>query len=128
MSNEIRKLADEVLGFAAHCSAFPEKLSPRMLDMMGKVYKVAQGYLAEHPADDEELVTEEWLRSVGFEPDGVHLALSGWGPSRNGCIQVYDAAKWILNGTETHRLSTRGDVRLLFRALRIELKEARAGK
>lgn len=32
---------------------------------------LADAYLAEHPADAEEPITEDWLRSVGFEkPDG----------------------------------------------------------
>jgi len=39
---------------------------PSTVYHMGAAGKLALAYLAEHPADDAEPVTEEWFRSVGL--------------------------------------------------------------
>ena len=124
MSDKLREAAQEIRGFSVHCAAHPEKLSKNMLAMFEKVYWVSQAYLAEHPADDDEPVTEEWLLSVGFVHDATHVVLRNWGPQRNGNIQAYPNGKWWLNGTAMIQMKTRGQVRRLCAALGIGLKEA----
>ena len=87
-------------------------------------WTLAKAYLAEHPADDEEPVTGDWLLSIGFEPDATHLVLRRFGPDENGKIQVYLLdRRWLLHGTRIKMLCTRGDVRRLCAALRVPLKE-----
>jgi len=85
--------------------------------------KVAKLTLAEHPADDDELVTEEWALSL----PGAENAMSRnavtvvWGePSERIYIS---AARLQICGTVLKlRNVTRGDVRRLFRALGLELR------
>lgn len=130
MANEMIALATEARDFAAHCSAFPEKLSPRMIEMMGKIFKVSQAYLAEHREDDGELVTPDFMWEIGigdsaFAKDSKRFELcpgvrvmffACQGPKCwNAEVWVGDATRKILN-------PTRGQVRRLASALGIELK------
>lgn len=88
---------------------------------------LAAAYLDEHPADDDELVIEEWLRSVGFvDEDHEWLTLF---PDDSDCRVTYDRQNGeikvetvIAEGFRLPHVKTRGDVRLLCRALGIELK------
>lgn len=93
------------------------------------LYEVCRQWLAEYPEDDEEPVTEEWLRdSVGWIPversgyigqDGIIFC--------KGSDSVYSA--WLKISDHYYdmrrivRVKTRGDVRRLCTALVIELKE-----
>ena len=65
--------------------------------------------LAEHPPDDDEPVTEEWLLSVGFvnqKPDVLGFEHIGFN------IQVCFLESLWVNGRNTKLLEiTRGDVR-----------------
>ena len=85
--------------------------------------------LAEHPADDDEPVTEEWLRSVGF-CDTEYMSSLENGPLEYVLEEeVYFPENWILNGgdpPESMSIKTRGDVRRLCRALGIQLNEPAA--
>ena len=91
---------------------------------------LASLYLAEHPADDGEDVTEEWLESVGWRRNRGYMDSPQIGDS---CFQL----TWCSLGqsmllecddndqpdvTLPH-IKTRGDVRRLCEALGIELKE-----
>lgn len=100
---------------------------------------LARAYLAEHPADDAELVAEEWLRSVGFwergddelvSPPDRSVAADRRGPWR----LIYDTdpcpsagcPQWSLSfpGCQSglgYDLPTRGAVRRLLTALGITL-------
>jgi hypothetical protein len=80
---------------------------------------VARAWLAANPADSDEPVDPEFLRSLGFAADGAHVARFGWGPDSNGSIQVYPNGVWFLNGTRAKAPATRGDVRRLLAALGI---------
>lgn len=83
---------------------------------------LARAYLAEHPADDGEAVTAEWLEVVGLS-DAIEL------PEQFG-IQFYPdgyAGLWYYYGPGKDlriECKTRGDVRRLCKALGIELKES----
>ena len=81
---------------------------------------------AERESDPTE-ITADWLRSVGFVDDGVHIAMKRFGPDRNGMIQVYPeehgGGGWFVNGTRIWSPQSRGDVRRMCAALGVELKE-----
>lgn len=95
---------------------------------------LSEAYLAEHPADDGEPVTEEWLKStIGWIP--VDGGTDGYiGVDKiifcKGSENVYSA--WLQTSNHYYdmrrivRVYTRGDVRLLCRALGITLKEGGA--
>lgn len=82
-------------------------------------------YLAEHPADDSESVTFEWLESIGFYRDGTHIddpltcceSAIYLSPDHN------DETVWVVfvEVYELGHVKTRGDVRRLLAALGIEV-------
>jgi len=79
---------------------------------------LAKAYLAEHRADDGELITFPWIESIG----GV-TADSG-----RVYLDTYDMSFWIVQGGlnltgTTHIIKTRGQLRQLCRALGVEIKE-----
>lgn len=105
---------------------------------------LARAYLAENPEDSETLVTEEWLRSVGFWERG-HSDLCACAPEKLGDDDEAKgmASPWMLINEENFRqkgtrhwclsfpgceallgydLPTRGDVRRLCATLGIPLK------
>lgn len=86
--------------------------------------KVARAYLAEHRADDDEPVTEEWLRGIGFENSAGRLLL---GKIQFTFFEGWNAWWSFSDGRGATRLiddvKTRGSVRRLCRALGITLKE-----
>lgn len=100
-------------------------------DISGYVKTFIDMVLAEHPADDDEAVTEEWLESVGFK----HRVLrSEFGYE---CMSIYlkidNDDQWFFGTDYGHEFdaevmlktpATRGDLRRLCKALGIELKEA----
>jgi len=90
-------------------------------------FLLARAYLAEHPEDDGEPVTEEWLRSsVGWIP----VEGSGY-IGRDGIIfckgseSVYSAwlqiSQYYYDMRRIVRVETRGDVRRLCKALGVSL-------
>jgi len=89
---------------------------------------LAKAYLAEHPADDGEAVTVEWLESIGWLEDQT-----GW-----PAICLRETSEWGISwrghgiwltpmSVPLYRAPTRGDVRRLCRALGIALKETTNG-
>lgn len=83
--------------------------------------RVARAWLAEHPADDGEPVSGEWLRSIGFTgPDGLLGIIYG-----EVELTTTTSSRWLVgNPSEIHGESvyipaptTRGDVRRLCAAL-----------
>lgn len=107
--------------------------------------EIARAYIADHSADETEPVTEAWLRSVGFLPNGDDLgefAIRLWSVGETECYgtdpamhylwSVVDNSSWLeAYGTGGESLclvelatnNARGDVRRLCRALGIDLKE-----
>jgi len=88
--------------------------------------EIADAYLAEHPADDEEPIDAYFLRACGFDGDGQ---MQKYGPGmRLGDIKVNHAWEWSWHNSWPFReLKTRGQLRRLAAALGIELTE-RAGR
>ncbi len=72
--------------------------------------------LVKHPADDDELVTRDWLNSLGRLWIWKHRCAVVWKYGRV-CFRIEDSVK------PQPQLKTRGDVRSLFRALGKPLKE-----
>lgn len=83
---------------------------------------IKTAYMAEHPADDDELAGKAWLVKSGFEPD----------PTRStygfvlGCVLVTFTGTSFLHVElredtfDVTRTPTRGDVRRLCKELRID--------
>ena len=80
---------------------------------------IVKAYLAEHPADDGEAVSEDWLRSVGLRDNRMVIEFMKLEDGRW-------ASRW--HGWELPRLKSRGQVRNLCAALGVELKESEVGK
>lgn len=100
--------------------------SPRTY--LGDMELIVIAYLAQHPADDDEPIDEEFLRSVGF----VDIDKNTLQFDRDLPVDVWHGgvmaeAEWSVGGERIpHELmpSTRGDLRRLASALGIELREA----
>jgi hypothetical protein len=119
MSKEVREAAQDILDCFA-CGR-PD------LAKLGSLRKLAEAWLAEHPEDDDDGLSVEWLLSVGFTPGNFDS------------MQIYhttELLRIIVGGNESERWlrvgaalictsPTRGDVRRLARALRVELGEGR---
>ena len=104
---------------------------PREEVDLRQVRIVCDAYLREHPADSDEPLTKEWLRSVGGSQDahpakitfyrddampiGLWLVDDGW---KAMLIHKQDWSSTIVRGRKT-----RGDLRRLSVALAIQLKE-----
>lgn len=96
--------------------------------------KLAKGWLAEHPADDGEPVTADWLLSAGFVADeyGQHVrevqigydcnVVGLYTPNLVGWL-VYDSLGSGENEVSIGGLPTRGHVRRMCAALGITLTE-----
>ncbi len=92
---------------------------------------ITDAYLSEHPADDEQVIDETWLKGAGFvkedhpqkwrvtREDALPLGLwsvdDGW---KAMLIHTAHASSCIVRG-----LTTRSDVRRLCTALGIKLQE-----
>jgi hypothetical protein len=106
-------------------------------------FDVATGYrmlraqiIAEHPADSDLPVTEEWLRSVGFETAVNPLWI--WARSAEICLARDNTGSWVVtraddddaffvSEVEIPAFKTRGDVRRLCVALGIPLPDQPKG-
>lgn len=82
---------------------------------------VGRAYLAEHPADDAEPVTAEWLASVGWGVTVTRTVVAYESGDLRVSGQLHDGV-WHLFGRRVEgdcslRCRTRGDVRRLLAAL-----------
>ena len=121
MSNELQEAAKrwrrtkEVGEYAAYIDCYYDSPHATVAAFaMADRELMADAYLAEHPEDDEEPVTEKWLDSV-FGPDGLEIQCHDeWG----------QAITWFegLGSVLIPMPKTRGDVRRLCKALGIPLK------
>ena len=89
---------------------------------------MASAWLAEHPADDDEPISPEWLRSVGFTLTDAHVRYYS-NRSRPPFVVVIASdgrlRLAVQNGSDVEggdvcQKPTRGDVRRLCRALGIK--------
>lgn len=94
---------------------------------------LAHAYLTEHPADEDEPVTEEWLRTIAH-PNPLSTRVYGFTIFACGIqvkvvphrIREFEFQIELCQDDQNIALGkakTRGQVRLLCRALGIELKE-----
>ena len=82
----------------------------------------ADAYLAEHPADDDKAATVEWIESVGF----VQTHSFAWRLVANEKFSFHHDAnitQFSVEGVWHVKDPTRGDIRGVCRAMRIELRE-----
>ena len=131
MTDELRAAAERVLSNSeddhwldfADNPVFLPGVRPWFADA---VVELASAYLAEHPADDDETVTEEWLRSIGFTSDGrvsdVNMTISYPTGKREQVVLAWatldDAPPhFYLGETILWVRPTRGQVRRLIEAL-----------
>ena len=115
-NDELRAAATELMLTVA--SRIPDNQKIRIKE--GRIYEVCRQWLAEHPEDDEEPVTKEWLRSIGFVNSISSVLVVGdmLSVSMPGRYWVFSCC-----GMPTRmKYETRGDVRRLCAALGIELK------
>jgi hypothetical protein len=126
MSDELRAAAKAIMEELNDTMSYPRE----NIDL-GMVEKLATACLAEHRDDDGEAVTEDWLVSIGFEPDrsgcptisGLHIQCQTIVGERGreypayACIRSYPIPV----------PQTRRDVRDLCRVLGIEMKEETNG-
>lgn len=91
--------------------------------------RIVDAYLQEHPADDDEPLTEEWLRSAGaHDPHGrdhaAPLALTALGIGFGVFVrdELNDCWHWCRGSRRLATLRTRGDVRRLLAALGVPAK------
>lgn len=126
MSKELREAAERLSTGDGYADG-PMRLQFILADGI----KLADAYLAEHPADSELPITEEWLRSVGWSkeehpdkwrfcrvdamPIGLWCVDDGW---KVMLIHHEHAQTCIVRG-----LKTRRSVRALCKVLEIPLKE-----
>lgn len=88
--------------------------------------QLVDAYLAEHPADSSEPVTWEWLDGLGFQMPGGDFQIA----TANGAYLCFEKdGEFVLRFDTADRVDyvplgyeyrTRGDVRLLLKALHIK--------
>lgn len=92
----------------------------------GDLKLLANAYLAEHPSDDDELITDDWWRDMSggcrfiFSPDERLMLWLGADGMLQLCIS--DGGGDEISRDMPH-IKTRGDVRRLCKALGVEVKE-----
>jgi hypothetical protein len=89
-------------------------IHPGHLELLDRVY---DAYLAEHPADDDEPISFEWLEAEGWERRTTIVGdRQYW---RNGKVLVTDDGV-RLEFEELPNITTRGQLRRLIAALKGE--------
>lgn len=114
-------------------------------NVIADIIAAAELALAEHPADDGEPITKEWLKSLGFSDSGYSFIITGekdYGEdvarfrlACNGDDWTDGNCSWEFHlrsieleeqgGMLPCEPKTRGDLRRLCRALGVTLKELR---
>jgi hypothetical protein len=118
MDNNLKAACEYVMGSGLKCECDPDVGCAPCIGCC--VNEVCRKYYDEHPADEDEPVTEEWLLSIGFSHDKFDtptigpLHLRPPGNSPYACISSYPLPEVPVN---------RGQVRRLLAALGIENKE-----
>lgn len=81
--------------------------------------EVRDAYLAEHPADDDKPITEEWIIKVYGRQEYWPTIWLG------ANVNIVDGSAWC-NGRNLCDARTRGDVRRICALIGIELKESKS--
>jgi hypothetical protein len=118
--SELRAAADAAETFADEVlRARPHAIVPR------GIREIVRQWKAEHPADDGEPVTEDWLRASGFAPAWGHpFQLGGYDAESDIDVRCTPAELVVAHRTDEFLVAeqpTRGHVRRLCAALGIEL-------
>lgn len=87
-----------------------------------EVTDLADAYLAEHPADDADDITEDWLREIGFTYDDEWGATYIYGYKTFPLWYEDLCGEWGWGEAELPTPKTRGEVRRLMAALGIEAR------
>lgn len=127
MSDELREAADRLRRMRAESAAFDggyhDTTEGRQQSLIDHV-TLAEAWLAEHLADDDEAVTKEWLLSIGFVEVSLGLSLD------TGYVPVLyqnnrNAKLWSIGhfACKLECYKTNGDVRRLLAALGIEVSK-----
>lgn len=128
MNDEVRKAAERYRTWEHGAQEY----MPPMVGVCrySDMETLANAYLAEHPADDDEPVTEEWWdNTLGGRHVCIQYSNFGlWLDTRYGNVKVELYAESAALDSDCFVLTllvkpTRGDVRRLCRALGIEPKE-----
>jgi hypothetical protein len=84
---------------------------------------VVQAYLDEHMVDDDEAITEEWLRSVAMHCRDNGSFVIGFSEHRFVVELVIES--WMVRKDQIpiHIINTRGELRLLCKALGVGMNE-----
>ncbi len=112
MRSELLEAARDIMARSA--SILEKHATPLLVNGV----KLAKGYLAEHPEDDEEIITVDWLESVGFEHSETY----------GGCLKIRVLrmqtinSTWHIGNVFLGDKPTRGHVRRLCSGIGIELK------
>lgn len=136
MSNELKAAVERLrkAGMDGWMLAYPERPSFGHPSRQMEDWEIiAAAYLAEHPEDDDVLVTEEWVASLHPPRYWEAGAEYSW-PSVSLCYAVEVPGNSLvccqgfyidgrISPIPLSHIKTRGDVRRLCRALGIELKE-----
>lgn len=111
-----------------------ESIDSRFSQAEGDDIQILIGaWLAEHPEDDDQSIDTKWLLSVGFEwnenETSDYLLINNTnGGNKFDLVYLPTSCVWLLSD-EVNELTldirTRGDVRRLARALRVQLGEKR---
>lgn len=125
MNEELRKAAQEIL----QGELVSQNQNTSIYRSMPASWRnLAESWLAEHPTDDDEPVTEEWLRLIGAK-DEVDGKINGEdvydlyiGPAR-WCV-FSSGGQLLIDHHGEWRLKTRGDVLRFCAALGIKIKPA----
>ena len=72
MENEITLAEmEQICEFATHVSAFPEKVTPRMLEMFGKIFRLAQYAINVQEAQADHARAISGYEAVGREQEAT---------------------------------------------------------
>lgn len=114
MSKELREAAEKIVAYKGTLGE--ERLSV----LHGPQF--ARAYLEEHPLDDQEPVTEEWLRNVGFEDGNPSFYELG-----EASVCQWEG-RWFfyIDGCGGPDPLTHGHIRAFCKALGIELEKTHA--
>lgn len=76
--------------------------------------------------NDETLISEEWLRSVGFKAVESHRGPRYSDNFEIGILNIWefnDAGEWLFTAADQISMRTRGEVRMLAKLLKVKLSE-----
>lgn len=124
MSDELRAAAERLRRVHAGepVQTVYESSIPRAFANMGRDENtLSNAWQDEHPADDEELVTEEWLLSIGFRLEIDEYGGADWW-QLDKVKHAPSCGTWEFDSAYLPDQPTRGHVRRLLTALGVTSK------